>query len=92
MKKILFPVLIALILGTATAGARPYENSSVVGQVPDRILVTVKAGTTLSLDKSAGTPQVGVPRFVLVARSRHVRGHRKHQPDRSPTLSVCKTG
>jgi len=67
MKKILFPVLIALILGTATAGARPYENSSVVGQVPDRILVTVKAGTTLSLDKSAGTPQVGVAALDALA-------------------------
>ncbi len=67
MKKILFPVLIALILGTATAGAGTFENSSVVGQVPDRILVTVKAGMTLSLDKSSGTPQVGIAALDALA-------------------------
>ena len=60
MRKILFPVLIALVMGTATAGAGTYENSSVVGQVPDRVIITVRAGTTLSLDKSAAAPRVGV--------------------------------
>ena len=67
MKKILFPVLIALLLGTATAGAETFENSSVVGQVPDRVIITVRAGTTLSLDKSAGTPRVGIASLDAVA-------------------------
>ncbi len=67
MKKILFPVLIALLLGTATAGAGTFENSSAVGQVPDRVIVTVKAGTTLSLDKSAGEPRVGVASLDALA-------------------------
>ena len=67
MKKILFPVLIALILGTVTAQASVYENSSVVGQVPDRVLVTVKAGTTMSLDKASGTPRVGIASLDAVA-------------------------
>lgn len=67
MKKFLFPVLIALFLGTATAGAGNFENSSVVGQVPDRVLITVKAGTTMSLDKSAGTPRVGIASLDAVA-------------------------
>ncbi|MCK9995938.1 MAG: S8 family serine peptidase [Candidatus Krumholzibacteria bacterium] len=67
MKKILFPVLIALFLGTATAGAGTFENASVVGQVPDRVIITVKAGTTLSLDKSAGTPSVGIASLDALA-------------------------
>ena len=67
MKKILFSVLIALILGTVTAQAGNYENSSVVGQVPDRVLVTVKAGTAMSLDKAAGTPRVGIASLDAVA-------------------------
>jgi subtilisin family serine protease len=67
MNKILLSVLIALILGTATAGAVPFENSSVVGHVPDRIMVTIKAGTTLELDKSAGAPRVGVPSLDALA-------------------------
>jgi subtilisin family serine protease len=67
MNKILFPVLIALLLGTATAGAGTFENSSVVGQVPDRILVTVKPGMNLSLDKSSGTPKVGVEALDALA-------------------------
>ncbi len=67
MKKFLFPVLIALLLGTATAGAATFENASVVGQVPDRVIITVKAGTTLSLDKSAGTPRVGIAALDAVA-------------------------
>ncbi len=60
MKKILFPVLIALILGTAAAGAFASGTGAVVGQVPDRVVVTVKAGTEMALDKSAGTPRVGI--------------------------------
>ena len=67
MKRFLFPVLIALLLGTATAGAGTFENTSAVGQVPDRVLITVKAGTTLSLDKSAGTPRVGIAALDAVA-------------------------
>jgi subtilisin family serine protease len=67
MKKILFPVLIALFLGAATAGAGNFENSSVVGQVPDRVLITVKTGTTMSLDKSSGTPRVGIASLDAVA-------------------------
>ncbi len=67
MKKILFPVLIALVLGTVTAQASVYENSSVVGQVPDRVLVTVIAGTTMSLDKASGTPRVGIASLDAVA-------------------------
>jgi len=60
MKKSLFTVLFALVLGTAATDALAYENSSVVGQVQDRVLVIVKAGTTMALDKSAGTPSVGI--------------------------------
>jgi len=67
MKKFLFPVLIALLLGTATAGAATFENASVVGQVPDRVIITVRAGNTLSLDKSAGTPRVGIAALDAVA-------------------------
>ncbi len=68
MKKILLPALIALLLGAVTAGAQPYENSSVVGQVPDRVMVTVKPGVKMALSKSAGTPQVGVAAMDALAR------------------------
>ena len=67
MKKILFPVLITLVLGTVTVEASVYENSSVVGQVPDRVLVTVRAGTTMSLDKAAGAPRVGIASLDALA-------------------------
>jgi len=60
MKKILPLILVTLLLGATTTRAQSPENSSVVGQVPDRILVTVKPGVTMTVDKSSGTPQVGV--------------------------------
>ncbi|MDX2473868.1 MAG: S8 family serine peptidase [Candidatus Krumholzibacteria bacterium] len=68
MKKILFPVLIALLLGAAAAGAQPYENSSVIGQVPDRVVITVMPGVKMALNKSAGTPQVGVAALDALAQ------------------------
>ncbi len=67
MKKILFPVLIALLLGAVAAGAQPYENSSVIGQVPDRIVVTVKPGVDLVVNKSGGTPTVGIAAMDALA-------------------------
>ncbi len=67
MKKILFPVLFTLVFGAAAAGAQPYENSSVVGQVPDRIVITVKPGVTMALDKSGGSPQVGIAAMDALA-------------------------
>lgn len=73
MTKILFPVLLALCLGAAAAGAQPYENSSVIGQVPDRIMITLKPGVTMVVDKSAGTPQVGLPAMDALARRFSVR-------------------
>ena len=67
MKKILIPVLLAILTGAAVAGAQPFENSSVVGQVPDRVVITVRPGVQMSLDKSNGTPQVGLPALDALA-------------------------
>jgi subtilisin family serine protease len=61
MKKLLVAILLGATLSAGIVLAQPYENSSVVGQVQDRVLITVKEGTTMALDKSAGQVQVGVP-------------------------------
>ena len=60
MKKLSLAVLVLLVLGSVSAWAGPYENSSVIGQVPDRVVITVKAGTPMALDKAAGPVKVGV--------------------------------
>jgi len=67
MKKIMLIALIALIPGTTIAGAGTFENSSVVGQVPDRVIITVRADASLSLDKSSGEPRVGVASLDALA-------------------------
>ncbi len=66
MKTALVTVLIALTFGTAAVMAQPFENSSVIGQVPDRVVVTVKPGVQMNVDKAVG-PQVGIPGFDALA-------------------------
>ncbi|MCP4291745.1 MAG: S8 family serine peptidase [bacterium] len=61
MKKICLFALLALLLVSSMASAQPYENPSVVGQVQDRVVITVKAGTKMALDKADGSVRVGVP-------------------------------
>ena len=72
MQKLIIAAVLASVLATG-AVAQDYENSSVVGQVPDRVLVTVKPGVTLNLDKSAGAPRVGVPALDTLAEKYAVR-------------------
>ncbi|MFO7607640.1 MAG: S8 family serine peptidase [Candidatus Krumholzibacteriia bacterium] len=55
MKMPLFLVVCALVLAcAAAAAAQPFENSSVVGQVPDRVVVTLREGVTIDPAKAAG--------------------------------------
>ncbi len=61
MKKFAAIALLGLLLSSNLAGAQPYENSSVVGQVQDRIVITVKSGTKMAFEKSAGVVRVGNP-------------------------------
>ena len=42
MKKLLLAVLAVLTLVSGIALAQPYENPSVIGQVPDRVVITVE--------------------------------------------------
>ncbi|MBU8869410.1 MAG: S8 family serine peptidase [Gemmatimonadales bacterium] len=60
MKKFQFALLTLLILGTSTFPAQASENSSVIGQVPDRVVITVKQGTPMALEKADGSVKVGV--------------------------------
>jgi subtilisin family serine protease len=59
MQKFL-PIVVALLIVGAAALAAPFENSSVVGHAPDRVLVVFDTGVKLNVDKSDGTPRVGV--------------------------------
>ncbi|HPF69529.1 MAG TPA: S8 family serine peptidase, partial [Candidatus Krumholzibacteria bacterium] len=66
MKRLLLALVCALAAAAATASARPYENGTVVGQVPDRVVVTFKAGVTLDAAKAAAgaTGLAGVDALV----------------------------
>ena len=61
MKKFAFITVLAVMLIASIASAQPYENPSVVGQVQDRVVITVKAGTKMALNKASGSVLVGVP-------------------------------
>jgi len=68
MKKSLILALLATAFNIAVAGAaEPYENSSVVGQVQDRIMVVMKPGVNLTVQKSAGVPKVGIQAMDALA-------------------------
>ncbi len=57
----LTPLLIAAVLTVATmAAALPFENSSVVGHAPDRLMITLEPGVKLAIDKSLGRPLTGL--------------------------------
>lgn len=58
----MFPatVLVAFVLGGALSPAVALANPDVLGQVPGRIVITVKAETPLAVEKSAGAVHVGV--------------------------------
>lgn len=68
MKKLLLIVLAGLTLVSGIALAQPYENSSVIGQVPDRVVITVKEGTRMALEKSSSGVTVGVPSLDALSR------------------------
>jgi len=74
MKQPLFLVLIALLLGTNAAGAQPFENGSVVGQVQDRIIVTLREDVAIHRDKAADPVKVGVAALDALADRYQVRG------------------
>ena len=53
-------ILTAVLVCSTLAAAATYENSSVVGQVPGRIMVTFPVGMKLHVDKSGDSPRTGV--------------------------------
>ncbi len=59
MRMFLLTLLTLAVAGSALA--QPFENSSVVGLVQDRIVITVKEDVAMNLDKAAGAVKVGVP-------------------------------
>lgn len=73
MKKITLTVLVATLLCAAFATAQPYENSSVIGQVQDRVVITVKSGVKMNLDKSGSDVLVGVPGLDNLSKQFAVR-------------------
>jgi len=73
MKKLLSIALAGLALSTGIALAQPFENPSVIGQVPDRVVITVKEDVKMALDKSADGVTVGVPALDELSRRFQVR-------------------
>ena len=67
MRKLLFILLLPILVLAGAALAQPYENSSVVGQAQDRVLVTVKEGVQINLDKSTDPTKVGVAALDAVS-------------------------
>ena len=65
MTRISIFALLILTLGATTALAA-YENDSVVGQVPDRVMITVAPGVTLQPNKANGVVTVGIPALDLL--------------------------
>ena len=66
MNKLFLTILAVLLFAGSMAAAQPYENSSVVGQVPDRIVVTLKPGVAMNLEKSAAGLRAEVPAFTAL--------------------------
>ncbi len=64
MKTILPPALILVLLA---AGAQAFENPGVVGQVPDRVVITLAPGVAVHLGKSDGGPALGIPALDALA-------------------------
>lgn len=64
--------LFLISLAAPGASAQPYENSTVVGQVPDRLVITVREGVAMNLEKAGGA-QVGVPGLDALAKRFEVR-------------------
>jgi len=61
-------LLVSLILSLLAAGAQAaFENPSVIGQVPGRVVVTVASGVTVALDKSGSRPLTGVASLDALA-------------------------
>ena len=63
----------ALLACAAAATAQPFENSSVVGQVPDRVVVTLHEGVSLDAAKAAAGA-TGVAAIDDLVRRFRVRG------------------
>jgi hypothetical protein len=66
--------LAALTLVTGIAGAQTFENSSVVGQFQDQIMVTVHSGVKMNTAKAAGDIYVGIQAMDEIADSFQVYG------------------
>jgi len=67
MQKLTLAAALALLLGSSLAAAATYENSSVIGQVPDRVVITVQPGIKLAVDKSGGLARTGLPGLDALA-------------------------
>ena len=77
MKRIALLALAALSLSAILsfgAAAQPYENASVVGQVPDRVVLLLKPGVAMTGDKAAGSSRVEVPALEALAERFQVKG------------------
>ncbi|MFH1842411.1 MAG: hypothetical protein ABIF77_04335, partial [bacterium] len=85
MKKLVFSVLIILISGTVAVQAE-YENGSVVGQVPDRVIVVLNSDIFPQVEKSADGVAVDIPSLNTLADRFEVRAMEQlHQGIGAPT-------
>lgn len=66
-------VCVLPLVFAAAATAQPFENGSVVGQVPDRVVVTLREGVSIDPDKAAGAA-TGVASIDGLVRRFQVRG------------------
>ncbi len=65
MKKIQISILLAVMLVTTMAAAQP--DPSALNEAPGRLMITVGSGVKMNLDKSQGTPMVGVKSLDALA-------------------------
>jgi subtilisin family serine protease len=70
MKKIQVSILLAVMLATTMAAAQP--DPSALKEVPGRLMITVSSGVKMTLDKSDGTPRVGVAALDALAEKHSV--------------------
>ncbi len=73
MQKLTLAAVLLTVLCSAAAAAT-FENSSVIGQVPDRVVITVQPGVKLAVDKSGAVPRTGLAGLDALAVKHGVTG------------------
>ncbi len=80
-------LLVSLVLSLLAAGAQAaFENPTVIGQVPGRVVVTVESGVTVTLDKRGPLPLTGVASLDALAAKHQITGIEPLYADMAPAF------